>query len=44
MSKCVNPDLAKERHKNLDINALKTFIGVNRFNKPEEYEKKFKYS
>lgn len=34
----VNPDLAKERHNNLDINALKTFLGVNRFVKPGEYQ------
>jgi len=34
----VNPDLAKERHNNFDVTALKTFIGESRFVKPGEYQ------
>jgi hypothetical protein len=34
----VNPDLAKERHSNLDLQSLKLFLGRTQFNQPGEYE------
>lgn len=38
MSKPVNPDLAKERHSNLDLSALTSYIFKTRFTKPGELE------
>jgi acyl-CoA oxidase len=38
MSNQINPDLAKERHDNLDIKALTKFLGETRFEKPGEYQ------
>ena len=37
MNKFVNPDLAKERHNNMDVKSLVTFLGENRFNQPGKY-------
>ncbi len=38
MSKLVNPDLAKERHSNLDVKALTRYLATARFTKDGEYE------
>ena len=34
----VNPDLAKERHANLDLAKLTKFLGETQFKQPGEYE------
>ena len=34
----VNPDLAKERHANLDLSKLTKFLGETQFKQPGEYE------
>ncbi len=44
MSNSVNPDLAKERHGNLDMNSLKQFLADNRFRKPGEYQEMLRLS
>jgi hypothetical protein len=38
----INPDLAKERHDQLDIENLKDFLGRTQFSGPGEYEKVLK--
>ena len=44
MNKSVNPDLAKERHGNLDMNSLKQFLADTRFKQPGEYKKMIRLS
>ena len=40
----INPDLAKERHQNLDVEKLKFFLGQLQFQGAEQYEKAMKIS
>ena len=42
MPSFINPDLAKERHDQLDIENLKEFLGRTQFSGPGEYEKVLK--
>jgi hypothetical protein len=34
----INPDIAKERHSDLDINQLKEYLGKLQYSNPGEYE------
>ena len=44
MSYTVNPDLAKERHNKLDLQALTKYLGELQYTKPGEYEYNLKIS
>jgi hypothetical protein len=44
MNSSVNPDLAKERHGNLDMNSLKQLLADTRYSQPGEYKEMIRLS